>query len=452
MKPMVSVALLAGVLFVTPSAALDFPTVSGQVDATFDVIAAQIELEQAQKSVQLQRYPEDYSLSLNPTTKVTSLVDGDFGEEVAVSANIQIKAPVGMSALEKERLAFALDSLEIADTSLSIVQFQAYEKLFSLYQAAWLLQQEQSVIELELGAAELYRETLLEQFQAGRANMAGLSSAEEDYAELENALTQNQLEQRLAWFALVSYGQMNLEPEKLDSFSLQTEEIPEPPELAVWLKENHPSLKGEYVKVRQLQQTMERLESPDIGVGIKPFYTYEDHSASLTFDPYNPGFTGSYSFPLQTFGEIPSGSGSSVSTWSTGLTVEFSIGSNKNDSLEAEVLSLDLKTAESRIAYLTDSLNLSLRSAYQKYLRSQDLLEQARMNLLRSESNLRLVGEMDRSGRVTVYDRREAEAVAARDRWKIESARIETEKAWLDLLDQAVWFDQVSIPGRVNNE
>ncbi|MCK5154391.1 MAG: TolC family protein [Spirochaetales bacterium] len=440
------VLLILSVLFIGSQAfGLNFQTVTDQLEKTYDVEFAMLEVERLEKEIRALLNPEDYNFGFNPTLKATSLEDGDFAEEVELSGTASLKIPLGLSDIEKEKLNFSLNSLELAEHAVETAKEKSFIKLYNLYQTAWLLQEEEPILELEVEAAENYSEILQQRFKAGTVSLITLAAADETLQERNDDYSQNVLKQRLAWYELMFNANLEMAPETLEKNTLNMEDLPKPPELSVWIEENHPLVNIERVKIEQLGQTIQRMKKPDIDISLKPFLNYADHSASLTYSFTDPEITSAYSFPLYTFGEIPAGSSNSSATWNTGITVNISLGSNRSDNLNIDALELGLKSALAKMDYLIESLNLGLRSSHQQLIRNQGAFDQATRDLIRSSENHKIMETKKELGQASEFDLLESKSLVARAEWKIEAARINTEMSWLSVLEDAAWFEKVDL-------
>ncbi len=440
------VLLFLTVLFIGSQAfGLNFQTVIEQLDKTYDVEFAMLEFNRIGKEIVALSNPEDYNLGLNPTIKAISLEDGDFGEEIELSGTASLKIPLGLSDVEKEKLDFSLNSLGLAELAVVTAREKAFIKLYNLYQTAWLLQEEEPILELEVKAAENYSEILQQRFKAGTVSLITLAAADETLQESNDDYSQNVLKQRLAWYELMFNANLEMEPETLEKNTLNMEDLPKPPELRDWIEINHPLVNIERVRIQQLGQTIERMKKPDLDISLKPFLNYADHSASLTYSLTDPEITSSYSFPLYSFGEIPPSGGSSSATWNTGVTVNISLGSNKSDKLNIDALELGLKSALAKMDFLIESLNLGLRSSHQQYIRNLGAFDQATRDLIRSNENHKIMETKKELGQASEFDLLESQSLVARAEWKIEAARINTEISWLSVLEAASLFDKVDL-------
>jgi outer membrane protein TolC len=435
-----------GVLFIgTGVFGINFQTVTNQLEKTYEVEFALLEVERLEKEVSSLLNPEDYNLSVNPSIKATSLEEGTFGEQIDLYGTASFKVPFGLSDIEKEKLDFSLNSLELAKYAVETARQGAFLKLYNLYQTAWLLQEEEPILVLEVEAAENYSEILQQRFQAGTVSLIALAAAEETLQERVDAYSQNILKQRLAWFELMFNSKLELEPEALEKNILSMGDLPKPPELNDWIEQNHPLVNLEKIKIEQLEQTVLRMKKPDLDISIKPFLNYGGHSASLTYSLNDPEINGAYSFPLFTIGEISGGSSSSASTWNTGITFNISLGSNGSDNLNVDVLELSLLSSKARLDYLIESIKLKLRSNHQLLIKNRGSLDQSERDLIRSKENHKIIETKKDLGQASEFDLLESESLVARAEWKIESARISTELSWLGVLEEAALFEKVDL-------
>lgn len=447
MKRIILITMLSILIIIPKVLGLSFQTVTAQIDQTYDVRAALLEVERLQKEIAALMQPEDHNFSLNPSIKAITQEDGAFGEEIELTGSASIKIPLCLSDIEKEKLDYTLLSLRLAETAVATSRQKAFIKLYNLYQSVWLLQEEEAVLELEVNAAENYVEMLQQRFEAGSVSLITLAAADETLQERYDNYGQNLLKQKLSWFELMFTTGLDMEREILEKSELNVKDIPKPPELKGWIKENHPLVEIERVKLQQLQQTIERMIKPDLDISIKPFFnsTGNEYTASINYNFSDPELTPSVSFPVYTSGEITSGGSSSISTWNTGVTVNISLGSNRSDRLNAAALELELESAEVKFDFLIESLNLVLRSSYQQLMRNQEALEQAERNLVRSTYNQKIIEAKNELGQTSKSELLESESLVERARWKIHAARIDTERSWLAVVENAAWFEKVEL-------
>ena len=448
MKRSLLLIVLSILIISTQAFGLNFQTVTNQVDKTYDVEYALLEVERLEKEIIALMHPKDYNFILNPTTiRAISQEDGTFGEEIELSASASVKIPLGLSDIEKEKVEFSYNSLRLAEAAVETARQKAFIKLYNLYQNAWLLQEEEVILELEVEAAENYSEILQQRFKAGSVSLITLAAADETLQERHDDYSQNILKQRLSWYELMFTSNLDMEREPLEKNEIKMEDLPRPPELYGWIEENHPLVDIERVKLVQLEQTMQRMRKPDLDISIKPFLNSvgNEYTASVNYNFITPELTPQFGYN-KTFGEIPSSGGSSSpSTWNTGITVSIALGSNRSDNLNIEALQLGLNSAEAKLEFLIDSLNLELRSSYQQLIRDQGALDQAKRNLIRSTENHKIMETKKELGQASEFELLESESLVARAEWKIEEARIDTERSWLTVLEDAAWFEEVEL-------
>ncbi len=425
---------------VIPSGALTFDELIGSMDGNYNVQAALLEVSRLEAEERAAAYPEDLRLSAAPALMTLSEVDGPFGEETRLSGNTSLTIPLSLSADERDRLTALRSSLAQARMTESEIRAESYILLFSLYKELWLLQQEAPVLEAESAAAELYAQAMQERFNAGNIPLASLSLAEETMISRREALGRNRLEQNLTWFELTLNTGIEGPVPRLEAVDMELAELPKPPELEEKITANHPLIEASRGALEILRQNRMRQLEPDLDISIRPFWNYRDHSVSLAYSFADPEISAAYSFPIITWGEIPSGSGSSVESWNTGVSVNITLGSNRNDRLSAEAAGVSIKREEAKLDFLIQSTLLKVRSAYQQLLRSRELLEQAERNRERSATVLRIVEAKRELDQVPRHEALEAAADEARARWRIQEAESAVEKAYLGFLKETGMF------------
>ena len=426
---------------------LELKNFTDLIDNTYEVQTALLNVEEFHNEILALTHPEDIIFSLSPSVKSTQSVD-TFGEEIEISGSASAKIPLGLSSLERERLDFSRNALELAEAAVENAREKTYIKIYSLYQKLWLLQEEERILKLEVSAAENSLEILRQRFALGSVSLINLSTADETLQERNESFLQNQLEQRIAWFELKSLTSMELdmEVEPLERMGITIIELPKPTELYSWIVENHPVIIFEKIKLLQMEQTLERMRKPDFDFSVKSFFNSVGNTftANLNYDFIDPELTPAITFPVYTFGSASSG-GSTASTWNLGLTFNLSLGTNRSDTLSGDLLETEILNSRAKLDFLIESTNLELRSLYQKHMRDIDVLEQAKRVLIRSSENHKIIETKKELGQISDFELLESEAIVERSVWKIEAARIEMEKSWLNVLESAVWFNKVDI-------
>ena len=433
------------ILLLSPSIfSFNFETFTSQIDNTYEVQSALLNVKQIQNEILSLTHPEDINFSLSPTVKAFTQEGGTFGEEIEISGSASAKIPLGLSSLEREKLDFSKNALELAEAAVENAREKTYIKIYSLYQKLWLLQEEERILKLEVSAAEDSLEILRQRFALGSVSLINLSTADETLQGRNESFLQNQLEQRITWFELKSLTFLDVDVEPLERMEIIIEELPRPPELYNWIVENHPVIIFEKIKLLQMEQTLDRMRKPDFDFSVKSFFNSVGNTftANLNYDFNDPELTPSITFPVYTFGSI---GGSTSNTWNLGLTFNLSLGTNRSDNLSGDLLETEILNGRAKLDFLIESTNLELRSVHQEHMRDTDALEQAKRVLVRSKDNHKIIETKKELGQVSEYEILESESIIERNNWKIEAARIEMEKSWLNLLESAVWFNKTAL-------
>ncbi len=436
--------ILASTFILTfPAVGLSLADVLGKIDQTFEVRAALLAVESMEHQIAELRYPGDVAVTVQPSATASTPEGGPFAETVDLSGSVSVNVPVGLSDSREQALLDASIRLELTKVELEGARANAFIRLYSLYQDAWLAQQEMQVLTLENEADRLRYDLQKKLFESGEIALTDLSRAEEDFIQAQSALLQGGLNGRLAWFELSSAiglsrsDETRLE-ESLDSFGL----LVKPPFLSSWAGENDPAVLYQKDRVRQIEESMAELNRVDISSTFKATLNAFSHSASLSLNMDSPSLSGSYSFPLYTFGDTSSSSGSGAGTWNLGFQMSLSYSSSKGDNLEAASLLVDLERETVRLETLLESVDLEIRSKYQQYLLSEDSVDQAERNLEITLENRKIVLERKDLGLVLEDEVIEAESQVARARWQVMSAKVKREKAEMAAAQAAFYFAQ----------
>ncbi len=413
------------------------------VNETFEVKSAMLTVEKARRELAALNHAGNSSLSVDPTVKSTSTEQGSLGEAIEISASTALKIPLGLSSLAKEKAVFAGNALANAERSLKNAREKALIKLYSQYQAAWLAQEQLDVLTTELDSARAFEDIMRKNFKAGGASLLDLAAAEEALEEKQEAFFQGNLERRLTWLELSYTAGLARDTGTLEQSRPEVADLARPPELSSWLYDHHPSILLQKIRIREIQESIDRLAKIDLSLDLKTFLNTEDHSASLSYNFNSPEITAAYSFPLYSWGEIPAGSGSSVSTWNTGFTIGLGFEGSRADNLNIDSLSVEHQLEEEKLNALTETLHLEIRTAFQQWLKAGDSLEQAQRNLERAEENQKIVETKKTIGQAAEYEILEAAALVKRSQWKLESAFIDVEKTRMAAADAASYLSEI---------
>ena len=409
---------------------ISFPDLLERIDETYEVRSARLAAARAEKELEKVRFAGNPSVSLDPQIKATTRVDESFAEEVALSATAAARFPLGLSEIEKERVRVAADALSFAREVLARARGEGFVKAYRLYQATWLAQEEQKVLAAELNAASAYTAALRQRFQIGDISLTELSEAEEDLQRAEEAVLEGSLKLRLSWLEIAYTFGFDLTPEtpvlEAENGYSGLAELPNPPALAAWAFERDPELMALQTGIARIDDTLSRLEKADLSVSLKGFGGISDHSASLTYTFQEPQIAAAYSFPVYSIGVVPtSGSGTSEDTWNLGLSIGLAYTGGRADSLETASLAVQREMEAAKVEARKQTLQLSIRSQYQQWLKAAQSREQSRRNLERFEQNRKILDSKRSLGLVNDYDILEAAALSDRARWNVMAADIE---------------------------
>jgi outer membrane protein TolC len=430
-----------------PASPLSFDEVLGRIDQTTDVQLAIIQVEEAKSKTRLVGFPGDPSLTLTPGVKAISQEEGYFGEQVDLTGAVSFGLPVGLSELEQEKVSEAHADLVVAQRNLEDVRDKIFLRLFSLYQTAWLAQEELGVLEKEAEAARAIYDITKHRFENGKASLIDLSEEDKDREKAEDLYLQGRLNHRLSWLELAFTAKLSPEVTAVLESPVIEEtgvEFPKPPELSAWAYSNHPTTVEQALKIRLISDSVNRLGKLDYALNLKTFFNYQDHAVTLGYVFTSPEMTGSYSFPIHSFGEIPesTGAGSQVETWNMGVTLGLTIATGTNDGLVIEGLRLELQRERERLEFLKRALDLDIRSKYQQWLKAQDSVKQAETNLSFTIEN-RTIAETKKSlGMIGEEEFLEANALVERARWNLSKAIVDEVRAKMTAADAAAFLSK----------
>ncbi len=421
----IAAVFFTALLYGTGLYALNFEDISANLDDTFEVRSALLQSENAYSAARLAEFPGDLQVSVTPGVKFTP-------ESIEYYGSSTLKIPLGLSQAEKEKLSFSMDNFEIASARVEEARNEAFLTLYSLYQKAYLLQEEESVIRMELEAVRSKADIFVEQYKSGSITLSALSAAQRDLQDKEEELSQKLLEQRVSLYELAFTSGRAVREDLLDRFELMMDELPLPPELTQTAMKYDSDIIIQKTKVLQLQQTIDRIGKIDISASIKPFFSSGNHSVSVEYSFNDPMVSAAYSFPLGSTGNI-------IAAWNAGISASLSYNTGRTDKLDTEVLKTQIRQEEALLEYLTNLVSLKIRSSYQEYLKAKDSLEQSKRDLKQAMENMYIVKTKAALGQTAAYEMKEAEAQIKRAEWKVESSRVNLEKAYLNTINTASW-------------
>ena len=418
------------ILVVTGISGLSFDEVIKKINETEEVKTAQLALLVAQKQLDLLRYPGNISGGVQPSGKTTD-------SALALSGSASLSIPLGLTETAQLNVSKTEDNLKLAETALSEARARALFNLYSKYQSAWLDQEERNVIEDEVKAAEASYAVMRSKFEAGDVSLIELAVAEEKLTQARESSIKGRLNERITWFELASAAGLNLNSSSVEEAIPKEGSLPKPPELSGKAYMNLSSIQNEIVKVKQIEDEINKLRNIDSGLSLKTFFNYETHSASAEYNFTSPNLTFAYSFPIATVpfgtGGTSSGTagsaGSTDSLWNAGLSINLSLKTGKLTPLERASLNAALRLEESKLSFLKSSADLNVRTKYQQWILAGDMVKQVLRNLERAKNNKDILETKSNLGLAGEDALLEATALISRAEWNVSRARIEQEKA-----------------------
>lgn len=418
------VLTVMGIISAGGLAAVTFNDLASGLTDLYTVKSAEMQLASAGKNIEVLKNPEDWAVSLNPGIKIT--------DKTEITGSLTVKVPLGLSPAEKEKLNVSRDAYTMAEISVDTAKRKSFSTLYSLYQEAWLLQEEERVLTAELEAAKAKAAVFESHYKNGSVSLTDLTAAQNDLQEREITSSQELMKQRISWYELSFTVNRAIREDVLERYELPMKELPTPPELSLSAYDTDPDIKSQQLKIAQLRQTIARLKTANISLSIKPFAGMGDHSVSMEYTTSNPAISASYAYAA-------SQGGTAGSTWSGGITFGLAYTGGKSDAQNVSLLEMTVEQETARLDYMHDLLSLRIRTAYQQYLKAEDLLGQAKKDLERSMDNKKIVETKAALGQAAEYEQKEAQAAVLRAQWKVESARIDVEKAYLNTAVTASW-------------
>ncbi len=430
-------------LFAGNAFTVTFHDLASDLHNSYEVRNAALQKENAYNAVRLSENPGDVTFSFVPTVKTVTNTGGTFPDKTEITGSVSARIPLSLSEEGKEKLEAAKDTVNITDRAVGTAERKAFVTLYNLYQTAWLLQEEENVLQAELTAAKDKADTLTSQYESGSLSLAAITSSQEELRTKQEEYSQAITKQHVSRYELffVSHTPIGTSAERdvpLERYELPMDTLPLPPELTTAALAKNPDLLAQKIKIDQLKRTDTRLASSGLSVSIKPFLGTGEYTASLEYTGSAPALTVSGSFPMYTTGS-PSVQGNS--TWNAGVTVNLSYNTGATDNLNRNIVQTSLVQETEKLEYMKNYISLQIRSAYQQYRTALDSLEAAKRNLEISRENIKIVKTKSELGQTSHYEQEEAQALVTRALWRVESARIEIEKAYLYVAITASWGD-----------
>jgi len=188
-----------------------------------------------------------------------------------------------------------------------------------------------------------------------------------------------------------------------------------------------------------------RLLRPNLDLSLRPYVTWQDQTLSLGYTLSSKQINATYSAPLATFGSLPVSGGTTLPMWNAGLSLLFSWTGAARDTAEASSIAVEIERETARRDDLAADLGLSLRAAYQRWMTSVEAVATAGRALERVNRTLALVESRRTLGQALASDVQEAQAEQARAGWRLKSAHIESEKAYLAYASAALLLAELRV-------
>ncbi|MBT3272974.1 MAG: TolC family protein [Spirochaetales bacterium] len=433
---------------------LTMDEVLADVENTYEVIAAKAAIESIRRQITELAFPGDMTFSFQPDADVITPTEGPFADVVDLSGSISISVPLGLSDMKEQALASANNSLSLAQINLQTVGDAMLLKLYVLYQDAWLAQEEQAVLQLELDAARTTYDVKRLLFESGKIALVELAQVEDELRRREADLLKGRLEYRLTSLELsLARGLLKIkgetpdnadETEALQAYLESGGELPRPGKLEAWVGENHPDVIQQLKKIWQVESSIAELAGMDFTATVRTNVSAYSHTGSVSYNIDSSTLAGSYSFPIYTFGDDKL---SNQSSWTVGLSVNLGFTTAKSADLEVASLKLSLEMELARLSSIKETLYFQLRSKYQQYLVAVEASDQSIRNLDRSTADFSLVQDRWEKGQITENELLEAEARYERARQSAVAAQIGVYKAEMAAAVNAAYLSEYFTEG-----
>lgn len=426
--------------------ALSLSDITGQVDRLPEVQTALLELQAAEQRYAISAFPGDPSISLSPSIAVESEDEGVFAQQTQLSGSLSAGLPLGLSSSRRLESQTSAASLNREHVNLEQARVEGYVKLFTLYQQAWLAQREVGVLQAEEDAARENLRVIRQRFERGDASLSEMNTAEDELSSAENALISGTLSRRISWLELAYEIGLNPANEAvLEAVEADFPELPSSRDLTAWAIEHNPEAREISDQLsayrRELAATRGWNPAPTFGLSFSGW----EQSASISYTSESPKLSMNYSFPLAAIGtdfeEL--NRGNSMDTWQLGLTVSIPLQSGQSDRLAGELLEIHIDQSLSRLEQLSTSLALEIRSRYQQYLLSKNVVEQARRSIELRRETLDTILSRREDQRATLADELMARAQLKRAEFRYDSAVADEVEAKLFTAQIAAWLDQL---------
>ena len=410
---------------------LGFDEVLDGIEDSPDIRDALLVYERTLLEEKLAALENDLEINFTPSLKSQFSETGSFNLN-SVNGSLGLTLFTGRNDLQEEKYIAAGRKSETAVLILEQARNEAIQKLYEQYSDLWLLQKESVLLEMDAELAKKKFDAILELYAGGAVNLGEVESLQEDLSQAEDEVIRNIYEQRLAWLNLqkdrgITWDSGSVEIPELEDFLFEIEDPAHPSDLdsLVWASSGELSTLED--QLAGLEDSITRIEKSDWDLSVKPSFSYGDHDIGLSYGFQNRALSMSWGFPVDGLFNETSG------ILGTNLSVSLSYTPGKNDDMNAGIYKMDLLRQEQKIEESRLDIALKLRTAYQKFLESRETLNKAERDLLRLERLRAAVTLRREAGQALSLDVQSAELACDWGEWKINSARIQLQKAYMSL-------------------
>lgn len=430
------------VLAALPTAAfgLDFPTVVDRIDEVDEVWLAANRVQAAREDLAMSGFAGDVGVSLSPTGTLTA--DAAGVRSADLGGTVSLSVPLGLREDQLERLERSADDLAAATEDLRAAREDAWVKLYTLYQDAWLAQEEMAVLDLELDVARSAYDIARARFGEGEIAVEQLGASAESLERAQTARDQATLTHRLAWLDLAfTIGVDPTVQQELAPYLELSDDPPKPPELSEWGLANDDGLADQRATIEELEQelaaeaTAAQLSSTRLQLSLF------DHGLSFSWTPANPVLNASYTPPGLALAQT-STTTRDPAPFSVTLAGTIAISGRREEEYERARTSVELERAHYELASLEDALDVRIRSTYQQMHRATDAVALAERALETTSRNVEIVMARADVGQAGEIELAEARAAVARAEHNLVAARIAREEAMMVAVQAASYFSQ----------
>lgn len=424
--------------------ALSFEEILSSRDTLPDLEAARLDYLLAEKEAEAAAFTGSPLISLTPQITMKNPETGSFNPGGAAGTTLSASIPLGLSREEKVRAFAGEEELLLARGAYQRFEGETILGLLQSFIKAWLAQEEEGLLALELKAAEEEARVQRELFERGQSSLKELNEAEDLWGEAQRALIEGTLNRRISWLELAFQVGLDFQttPE-LEPLVLATPTMPRPSELSSWAQEHSPELQELNSRIARLayEETLEKSFSLS---AVRLSFSGWDQSASISYSPENPALGLNYTSPSVTFGEdFSSSSSSAAPVWQLGLSVTLAWEGPGRRKIDSKLRSLELNRIQDQLRLQQEQLFLIIRSRNQQYQLSKTGVEQALALLEQVDGAYQLVMEQRASQRATLAEELAAETQLRRARFRYETARLQELETAFTLARDAYWLDQL---------